>query len=105
AAGLRLGLRVAPRDPRFLGYLAVAAPLMLGLSLLTVDEWYDRYFGQLLPSGSIARLAYARQLMQLPVAVVGPAVATAAPPALAWLASEGRLQDLRSALEDTLRAA
>jgi putative peptidoglycan lipid II flippase len=105
AAGLRLRWVLSPRDPRFLRYLAVAAPLMLGLSLLTVDEWYDRWFGALLPSGSVARLAYARQLMLLPVAVVGQAIATAALPTFAWLASEGRPEELGRTLERTLRAA
>ncbi len=104
-AGLRLRWRVAPTDPRFLGYLALAAPLMLGMSLLTVDEWYERWFGALLPSGSVAHLAYARQLMLLPVAVVGQAVATAALPTFARLANEGRPEELGRTLEGTLRAA
>lgn len=103
--GLRLRWRFAPRDPRFLAYLATAAPLMFGMSLLTVDEWYERWFGALLGSGSVAQLAYARQLMLLPVAVVGQAVATAALPTFAKLASEGRSEELGSTLEATLRAA
>jgi putative peptidoglycan lipid II flippase len=78
---------------------------MLGMSLLTVDEWYQRYFGQFLPTGSISHLAYARQLMLLPVAVVGQAVATAALPTFAQLASEARSGELARTLETTLRAA
>ena len=31
-----------------LRYLAIAAPLMFGLSLAAFDEWYDRWFGALL---------------------------------------------------------
>lgn len=105
SAGLRLRWRVAPRDPRFLAYLGVAAPLMFGLSLLTVDEWYDRWFGGLLSTGTVAHLAYARQLMLLPVATVGQAIATAALPTFARLVNEDRLDELRDALEETLRAA
>jgi putative peptidoglycan lipid II flippase len=105
SAGLRLRWRVAPLDRAFLGYLATAAPLMFGMSLLTVDEWYERWFGALLASGSVAQLAYARQLMLLPVAVVGQAIATAALPTLARLASENRSEELGSTLEATLRAA
>ncbi len=105
SAGLRLRWRVAPRDPRFLAYLVVAAPLMFGLSLLTVDEWYDRWFGGLLSTGTVAHLAYARQLMLLPVATVGQAIATAALPTFARLVNEDRLDELRDALEETLRAA
>jgi putative peptidoglycan lipid II flippase len=40
-------VRVAPLDPEFRRYLWVALPLMLGLSLLVVDEWYERYLAAL----------------------------------------------------------
>jgi putative peptidoglycan lipid II flippase len=102
-AGLRLGFTVAPRDPVFWRYLWVAAPLMLGLSLLTVDEWYDRIFGDALAEGSIAHLAYARKLMLLPVAVVGQAIATAALPTLSRLWAEGRRDELERTLLETLQ--
>jgi putative peptidoglycan lipid II flippase len=104
-AGLRIGLRFTPFDRQFLRYLAVAAPLMLGLSLLTVDEWYERWFGALLSEGTVAQLRYARQLMLAPVAVVGQAVATAVLPALSQLLSEGRRQEFDRVFLQTLRAA
>ncbi len=104
-AGLRLGIRFAPTDSEFLAYLWRAAPLILGMSLLTVDEWYDRWFGQLAGEGAVARLRYARQLMLVPVAVVGQAVATAALPAFSRLWSEGRRGELDRALLATLRAS
>jgi putative peptidoglycan lipid II flippase len=101
---LPLGLRVAPFDRAFVGYLAVAAPLMAGVTLLTVDEWYDRWFGQLGGEGTIASLAYARRLMQVPVAVIGQALATAALPTLARLWSEGRREELDGLVRRTLEA-
>jgi putative peptidoglycan lipid II flippase len=64
-------VRVAPLDPEFLRYLLMAAPLMIGVTLLTMDEWYDRWFGGVLAEGTIAVLVYARYLMQAPVRVVG----------------------------------
>jgi putative peptidoglycan lipid II flippase len=91
---LRVRVRIAPADPDFLRYVAAAAPLVLGLSLLTVDEWYERIFGGRLADGTVARLGYARQLMLVPVAVVGQAVATAAMPVFARLHSEGRRDEL-----------
>lgn len=102
---LRVRLRVAPLDPDFLTYLALAAPLMLGVSLLTVDEWYDRWFGGALATGTIATLFFARRLMQVPVAVVGQAVATAALPALSRLHAEGRHDELNSFVLRTLQAS
>jgi len=102
---LRVRIRIAPADREFLRYLATALPLMIGVSLLTVDEWYERWFGALLGEGAVARLGYARQLMLVPVAVVGQAIAAAALPTLARLHSEGRRAELDSTLLRTLQVA
>lgn len=104
-ARLRLSVRFAPLDADLWRYLVIAAPLMLGLSLLTVDEWYERWFGALLEPGTVARLGYARQLMLAPVAVAGQSIAVAALPALSRLWSEARVGELNSLLENTLRFA
>jgi len=101
----RIRLRVAPFDRDFLRYLLVALPLMIGVSLLTVDEWYDKWFGALLATGTVSHLAYARRVMGVPVAIVGQAIATAALPLLARLWSEGRGEELQRTLLETLRAA
>jgi putative peptidoglycan lipid II flippase len=98
-----LGLRIAPLDPRFRTYLLAALPLMVGVSLTTVDEWYERWFGQAIGVGVVASLAFARRLMMAPVAVVGQAVATAALPTLAALHAEGRSEELDRRLLQTLR--
>jgi putative peptidoglycan lipid II flippase len=103
--GLRIVARIDLRDASLHRYLAAALPLMLGVTLLTVDEWYDRWFGALDSPGTVAALRYARQLMLLPVAVVGQAIATAALPTLARLASEGRDAELDATLLAVLRAA
>jgi putative peptidoglycan lipid II flippase len=103
-ARIKLAIRIAPRDPDLRRYLLIAAPLMLGLSLLTVDEWYERWFGALLEPGTVARLGYARQLMLAPVAVAGQAIATAALPTLSRLWSEKRIDELNETLLNTLRA-
>ena len=100
---VRLRVRVAPWDRQFLSYLALAAPLMLGLSMLTADEWFEKWFGAALGAGSIAQLGYARMLALLPVGVVGQALATAALPVLARLWSEGRREELDAVVLDTLR--
>lgn len=101
---VRLRVRFAPFDRVFLGYLVVAAPLMFGQSLLTVDEWYERWFGALLGEGTVAHLSYARRLMLVPVAVVGQAIAAAALPTLSRLWAEGRREDLDRLVLRTLQA-
>lgn len=100
---IRLRLRVSIGDRAFLGYLAVAAPLMFGQTLLTVDEWYGRWFGALLDAGTVAHLAYARRLMQVPVAVVGQAIAAAALPTLARLWAEERQDEFHRVVLRTVR--
>lgn len=102
---VRVGFRVAPLDPDFRRYLWSALPLMAGVTLITVDEWYDRWFGGVLAAGSIATLVFARRLMQLPVGIVGQAVATAALPALSKLVGEGRRTELDALVERTLQAS
>lgn len=99
-----LGFRIAPLDAEFRKYLVVAMPLMLGVTLITVDEWYDRWFGGLLAVGSIATLAFARRLMQLPVGLVGQAVATAALPAFSKLLERGEKAELDRLVLRTLQA-
>lgn len=99
------GARIALLDPGFRRYLWVAAPLMFGQSLLTVDEWFDKWFGALIQPGAVAWLSYARKLMLIPVAVVGQAIATAALPTLTRLFEQHRSDELAQTVERTLRAA
>jgi len=103
--GLRLRPRVRLGDGDFLRYVALAAPLTLGVTLLTVDEWYDRLVGNHLAEGTIALLFYARPLMQVPIRVVGQATATAAMPTFSRLFSDGDLGALDRLLVETLRVA
>ena len=46
-----LRLRIGLRDPALHRYLAAALPLVLGATLVTVDEWYDKWFGARLAAG------------------------------------------------------
>ncbi len=101
---VKIRVRVAPWDRRFLEYLVIAAPLMLGLSLLTVDEWFGVYFGAELGEGAVAHLSYGRKLMLVPVGVVGTAIAAASYPTLARYWNEGRKEDLNSLVLRSLQA-
>jgi len=96
-------LRVKPRDRDFVVYLAMAAPLMFGQTLLTLDEWYGRWFGAMLTTGSVAHISYARRLMQVPIAVIGQAVGAAALPTLAKLWAEDKVDELNKTLLQTLK--
>lgn len=96
---------IAPRDRNFLIYLAIAAPLMFGQTLLTVDEWFGRWFGALLATGTVAHLGFARKLMLVPIAVIGQAIGAAALPTLSKLWAEEKVDELNRVLTQTLKTA
>jgi putative peptidoglycan lipid II flippase len=96
-------VRIAPADKNFLIYMAMAAPLMFGQTLLTLDEWYGRWFGAMLASGSVAHISYARRLMQVPIAVIGQAIGAAALPTLAKLWAEDKAAQLNKVLLQTMQ--
>lgn len=75
-------VRVAPLHADFREYVWLALPLMLGLGLTTVDEWYEKWLGATLGPGAIAAITLARKLMMVPVGIVGQAVGAALLPAL-----------------------
>lgn len=95
-------VRFAPFDAHFRAYFWLALPLMLGVSLVTVDEWYEKFFGAQLAIGTVAQLGFARKLMMAPVAVVGQAVAAATLPLLSRFYAENREAELNETLERTL---
>jgi len=78
-------IRVGLLDGDFREYVWLALPLMLGLGLTTVDEWYEKWIGATLAPGSIAAISYARKLMMAPVGIVGQAVGAALLPSLTVL--------------------
>ncbi len=90
-------------DPGFRRYLWLSVPLMLGVSLTTVDEWLGRILGSSMEEGSISWLNYGRRLMLVPIAVIGQAAGQAALPFLSRLAGEGKREELALLLSKTLR--
>lgn len=85
---VRYRWNLSPRDPGFLEYLKLSLPLMIGVSLVTLDEWLVRYFASA-QSGEIAQLGYARTLMMVFFALLGQATGQAALPYLTRLFQRG----------------
>jgi len=102
---LRLSLTIDLRSPELRHYFVIALPLMIGVSLLTLDEWFGRYFGSSLDTGAITSLNNARRLMLVPVALIGQAIGQAALPFLSSLASSGRADELNTLWTRTLASA
>jgi putative peptidoglycan lipid II flippase len=102
----RLGLRfIAPRphDPAVREYLTLAVPLMVGQTVIALDEQWPRAFGQFGADGTAAGLQYARRLMMLPVGVIAQAAGVAAYPYLAGLAARGDGGGLRRTVDRSVR--
>ncbi len=101
--GLRLLGPVDLRHPDIRTYFVRSLPVMVGFSIVIVDDWFLRRQGSLVGAGAVSALAYAKTLMKVPVGVVGLAAGVAAFPTLARLAVEGQREALRDTLLATLR--
>jgi putative peptidoglycan lipid II flippase len=81
------------RNPAFREWVRLSIPLMLGVSLVTADDWILRYFASSAAAGDITRLNYAKRLFAVPIAVLGQATSQASLPFFAKLFGEKRLQE------------
>lgn len=86
-AGLRLRFNL--RHPLLKRLLLLALPLMLGVSIVAMDEQFVRIFGSMAGEGAVSLLSYARRIMLVPVGVVAQAAGVASFPFLAALAARG----------------
>jgi putative peptidoglycan lipid II flippase len=77
------------RDPGFREWIRLSIPLMLGVSLVTADDWILRFFASH-GAGDITRLNYAKRLFAVPIAVLGQATGQASQPFFARLFGEGK---------------
>jgi putative peptidoglycan lipid II flippase len=101
--GLRFPSGVPLTSPVLREYLLLALPLMLGQSLVVLDESFARVFGTQLGEGPTSQLGFARQTMLVPIGVVAQAAGVAAYPYLSRLVEEGKLREMTTSLARALR--
>jgi putative peptidoglycan lipid II flippase len=70
----------------------LSIPLMLGVSLVTADDWILRYFASG-GIGDIARLNYAKRLFAVPIAILGQAAGQASLPFFSRLFGEKKFEE------------
>jgi putative peptidoglycan lipid II flippase len=94
AARVGVGYRISfnVRNPAFIEWVKLSVPLMLGVSLVTADDWILRYFASG-GVGDITRLNYAKRLFAVPIAVLGQAASQASLPFFARLFGEKRFDE------------
>ncbi len=102
-AGLRLPSGGTRRHPAVRRYFALAIPLMLGQSLVVLDEQLGRTFGSLVSDGGVSWLTFGRQTMLVPVGVIAQAAGVATYPFLARLVAEGRHREMAAAVGRAIR--
>ena len=74
---------------------------MLGVSLVTADDWILRHYAAS-GIGDIARLNYAKRLFAVPIAVLGQATGQASLPFFARLFNEKRLKEFATTVNDSV---
>lgn len=91
------------RNPAFLEYLRLAIPLMIGQSIVVLDESIGKVVAASAPDGSIFALNLARRVNMLPVGVIAQAAGVASYPYLARLVAEGRRSEMLASMGRTVR--
>ena len=88
-------------NPAFREWVKLSVPLMLGVSLVTADDWILRHYAAS-GVGDIARLNYAKRLFAVPIAVLGQATGQASLPFFARLFNEKRLKEFAATVNDSV---
>jgi putative peptidoglycan lipid II flippase len=88
-------------NPAFREWVKLSVPLMLGVSLVTADDWILRHYAAS-GIGDIARLNYAKRLFAVPIAVLGQATGQASLPFFARLYNEKRFKEFAATVNDSV---
>ncbi len=73
----------------FREWVRLSIPLMLGVSLVSADDWILRYFASG-GAGDISRFNYAKRLFAVPISILGQATGQASMPFFASLWEQGK---------------
>ena len=84
-------------------FVILALPLMLGQSIVVMDEQLVRVFGSMAGTGAISWLSYARRIMLVPVGVVAQAAGVASFPFMAELVARKDFPRFHQTLNRALR--
>src|ERR1700677_1737315 len=88
-------------NPAFREWVKLSIPLMLGVSLVTADDWILRHYASS-GVGDIARLNYAKRLFAVPIAVLGQSTGQASLPFFARLFNEKRMKEFAATVNDSV---
>ena len=88
-------------NPAFREWVKLSVPLMLGVSLVTADDWILRHYASS-GVGDITRLTFAKRLFAVPIAVLGQATGQASLPFFARLFNEKKVKEFALTVSDSV---
>jgi len=101
----RAGTRYRPildwQDEGFREWVRLSIPLMVGVSLVTADNWIISHFASA-SSGGVSVMTYAKQLFTAPMAVLAQAAGAASMPFFAKLWSQDKRYDFAVEVADSV---
>ena len=89
------------RNSAFREWVKLSVPLMLGVSLVTADDWILRHYASN-GVGDITRLTFSKRLFAVPIAVLGQATGQASLPFFARLFNEKKLKEFAATVNDSV---
>ncbi|HVP55678.1 MAG TPA: murein biosynthesis integral membrane protein MurJ [Candidatus Eisenbacteria bacterium] len=99
--GLQYRWSIDFRNREFHEWVKLSIPLMLGVSLVSADDWILRYFASG-GAGEISRLNYAKRLFALPISILGQAAGQASMPFFARLFGEGKRAEFAESVNQSV---
>jgi putative peptidoglycan lipid II flippase len=84
-------------------YLWLSFPIMIGFSIVVVDEWIIKNQASYLAAGALSYLQYGRTLMKVPIGVFGMAAGVAAYPTISRLVAAGNVAEAYGVLCGAMR--
>jgi putative peptidoglycan lipid II flippase len=79
-------------------YLWLSFPIMMGFSIVVVDEWIIKNQASYLSEGTLSYLQYGRTLMKVPIGVFGMAAGVAAYPTISRMTAAGGVAEVYGVL-------
>jgi putative peptidoglycan lipid II flippase len=89
------------QDEGFREWVRLSIPLMVGVSLVTADNWIISHFASA-SSGGVSVMTYAKQLFTAPMAVLAQAAGAASMPFFAKLWSQGKRYEFAVEVADSV---
>ena len=91
------------RNPDLRRYLWLSFPIMIGFSIVIVDEWIIKNQASYLAAGDLSYLQYGRTLMKVPIGVFGMAIGVAAYPSVSRMIASGGIPQAYGVLAHAVR--